>query len=67
MADAQTAIKLRTDKCYNAQELIEAWLEMGVAPHVAQNTSGRRSAVPYATAQTDGYAVSQQKRKRIQS
>ena len=41
-------------------------LEMKVTPHVAQNTSGRRSAVPDAIAQTDGYAVSQQKRKLIE-
>ena len=33
--------------------------------HVAQNTSERHSAVPDAIAQTDGYAVSQQKRKLI--
>jgi hypothetical protein len=67
MADAQTVIKLSGNKCYNAQQFIEAWLDMGVTPHVAQNTWGRRSAVPYAIAQTDGYAVSQQKRKLIQS
>lgn len=39
---------------------------MGVIPHVAQNTSGRRSAVPDAIAATPGYAVSMQKRKRIE-
>jgi len=36
---------------------------MNIIPHVAQNTSGRRSAVPDAIAQSEGYAVSQQKRK----
>ena len=39
---------------------------MKVTPHVAQNTSGRRSAVPDAIAKTDGYAISQQKRKLIE-
>ena len=39
---------------------------MNVVPHVAQNTSGRRSAVPDAIAQKAGYAVSQQKRKLIE-
>jgi len=64
--DAQTAITLGADKGYDAQEFIEACLAMGVTPHVAQNTSGRRSAVPDAIVQTDGYAVSQQKRKLIE-
>ena len=39
---------------------------MNVVPHVAQNTSGRRSAVLDAIANTEGYAVSQQKRKLIE-
>ena len=63
--DEQTVITLGADKGYDAHEFIEACLAMGVTPHVAQNTSGRRSAVPDAIAQTDGYAVSQQKRKLI--
>ena len=39
---------------------------MNVTPHVAQNISGRRSAVPDAIVATPGYAISQQKRKRIE-
>jgi hypothetical protein len=39
---------------------------MKVTPHVAQNTSGRRSAVPDAIARSEGYAISQQKRKLIE-
>ena len=39
---------------------------MNIVPHVAQNTSGRRSAVPDAIAASAGYAVSQQKRKLIE-
>ena len=64
--EEQTEITLGADKGYDAQEFIEACLVMGVAPHVAQNTSGRRSAVPSAIAQSEGYAVSQQKRKLIE-
>jgi hypothetical protein len=41
-------------------------MEIDVIPHVAQNTSGRRSAVPDAIAATAGYAILQQKRKRIE-
>ena len=44
--DEQTVITLGADKGYDAQEFIEACLAMNVTPHVAQNTSGRRSAVP---------------------
>jgi len=39
---------------------------MNVIPHVAQNKSGRYSDVPDAIAQSEGYAVSQQKRKLIE-
>ena len=39
---------------------------MNVMPHVAQNKSGRSSAVPDTIAQSLGYAISQQKRKLIE-
>ena len=66
LPDGKTTITLGADKGYDAQEFIEACLSMGVVPHVAQNTTGRRSAVPDAIAQSEGYAVSQQKRKLIE-
>ena len=59
-------ITVGADKGYDAQEFIDACLEMNVTPHVAQNISGRRSAVPDAIVATPGYAISQQKRKRIE-
>ena len=37
-----------------------------MAPHVAQNTSRRKSAVPDIVAKSEGYAISQQKRKLIE-
>jgi len=37
-------ITLGADKGYDAQEFIDALQEMNVTPHVAQNTSGRKSA-----------------------
>jgi len=64
--DKQTQITLDTDKGYNVQEFIKACLAMGVVPHVAQNTLGRCSAVYDAIIQTEGYAISQQKRKLIE-
>ena len=39
---------------------------MNVTPHVAQNTSGRRSAIDGRTTRHAGYAVSQRIRKRIE-
>jgi transposase len=64
--DEEIEITVGADKGYDAKEFIDACLEMKVTPHVAQNTSGRSSAVPEAIAQTAGYAVSQQKRKLIE-
>ena len=40
--------------------------DRAVIPHVAQNTSGRRSAVDEDTAGDPGYAISQRIRKRIE-
>lgn len=59
-------ITLGADKGYDAQEFAQACLGMNVVPHVAQNKSGRRSAVPDAIAQSIGYGLSQQKRKLIE-
>ena len=39
---------------------------MNVLPHVAPNKSGRQSAVPKAIAGSQGYGISQQKRKLIE-
>ena len=40
--------------------------ELRVTPHVAQNTSNRRSAIDGRTTRHPGYAVSQRVRKRIE-
>jgi transposase len=65
-AGDQAQITLGADKGYDAQEFIEALSQLNVAPHVAQNSSGRRSAVPHSVAASEGYAISQQKRKLIE-
>ena len=59
-------ITLGADKGYDAKEFVQDCLRMNVVPHVAQNKSGRRSAVPDAIAQSVGYEISQQKRKLIE-
>ena len=64
--NAQAEITLGADKGYDAKEFIDALQAMNVIPHVAQNTSGRRSAVPDAIAASAGYAISVPKRKLIE-
>jgi hypothetical protein len=59
-------IMLGADKGYNAQEFIDACAKMKVIPHVAQNTSGRSSAVFGSVAASEGYAISMLKRKLIE-
>jgi Transposase DDE domain len=39
---------------------------LNVTPHIAQNTSGRRSAIDARTTRHPGYSASQQTRKRIE-
>lgn len=65
-ANPEGALTLGTDKGYDATEFVEALQKMGVAPHIAQNTRHRRSAVPDEVAASEGYAISQTKRKLIE-
>jgi len=60
------AITLGADKGYDAAEFVKRLGEAKVVPHIAQNTTNRRSAVPKAIAKTRGYAASQIVRKRIE-
>ena len=64
--NSEAEITLGADKGYDAKEFIDALQEMNVIPHVAQNTSGRRSAVADTVAASAGYAISVQKRKLIE-
>ena len=64
--DPEVSITLGADKGYDAKEFIDSLQEMNVLPHVAQNTSGRRSAVPDEIAASVGYQISQTKRKLIE-
>ena len=66
VADEKAQITLGADKGYDAAEFIEALTDMKVLAHVAQNTSNRKSAVPEHIANSDGYVISQQKRKLIE-
>jgi transposase len=59
-------ITLGADKGYDAAAFIADMHRLNVTPHIAQNISGRRSAIDARTTRHDGYVVSQQKRKRIE-
>ena len=59
-------VTLGADKGYDATEFIAALDVLKVKPHIAQNRSGRRSAVPDEIAASEGYALSQRKRKLIE-
>lgn len=66
LGDESIEVTLGADKGYDASEFIDACAKMKVTPHVAQNKSGRKSAVPDDIAQSAGYAQSQKKRKLIE-
>jgi transposase len=54
------------DKGYDTREFVAQTRALGVTPHVAQNTSGRRSAIDNRTTHHPGYAISQRIRKRVE-
>ncbi len=58
-ADRPTAITLGADKAYDVEDFVNELRSMNVTPHVAQNTSGRRSTIDGRTTRHGGYAVSQ--------
>ena len=65
-ADRPKAITLGADKGYDVEDFVNELRSMKVTPHVAQNTSGRSSAIDGRTTRHAGYAVSQRIRKRIE-
>jgi hypothetical protein len=54
------------DKNYDTRDCVADIRDCGVTPHVAQNTSGRRSAIDGRTTRHPGYAISQRIRKRVE-
>src|SRR6478672_10233239 len=65
-ADRPRAITLGADRGYDAADFVEELRTRNVRPHVAQNKSGRRSAIDRRTTRHPGYASSQRIRKRIE-
>ena len=54
------------DKGYDTQDCVAVMRKCRVTPHVAQNTSGRRSAIDRRTTWRAAYATSQRLRKRVE-
>jgi transposase len=54
------------DKNYDTKKFVAELRGRNVTPHVAQNTTGRRSAIDGRTTRHAGYAISQWKRKRVE-
>jgi len=59
-------LTLGGDKNYDTRDFVRELRGMNVTPHVAQNTTRRSSAIDRRTTRHAGYAVSQQKRKRVE-
>jgi IS5 family transposase len=59
-------VTVGADKAYDTQDFVAQARAQGVTPHVAQNTSGRKSAIDGRTTRHAGYAISQRYRKRVE-
>ncbi len=60
-------VTLAADKAYDTADFVAACRALGVTPHVAQNTSGRRSAIDGRTTRHAGYGLSQKIRAWIET
>lgn len=63
---AHHRVTLGADKAYDTQDFVAQCRQRQVTPHVAQNRSGRRSAIDGRTTRHPGYAISQCIRKRVE-
>src|SRR5919112_4658994 len=59
-------VTVAADKAYDTKEFVAESRNMNTTPHVAQNNKGRKSAIDGRTTRHPGYAISQQKRKRVE-
>ena len=65
-ANLPAGATLGADKGYDTAGFVASLRDEQVTPHVAQNTTHRRSAIDGRTTRHPGYAVSQQRRKRVE-
>jgi transposase len=66
VAERPRAVTLGADRGYDAADFVEELRSLNVRPHVAQNVSGRRSAIDKRTTRHPSCAKSQRMRKRIE-
>jgi DDE family transposase len=59
-------VTLAGDRGYDTQAFVHALRRLKATPYVAQNTSPRRSAMDGRTTRHQSYALSQNKRKRVE-
>ena len=59
-------VTVGADKGYDTRDFIDTIRMLRITPHVAQNTTKRRSAIDGRTTRHAGYALSQQRRKRVE-
>jgi len=59
-------ITLAADRAYDTRDFVAELRDRSVTPHVAQNVSGRRSAIDGRTTRHPGYGASIRIRKRIE-
>jgi transposase len=57
---------LGADKAYDTRDVVDACRDLDVTPHVAHNTTNRRSAIDQRTTRQVGYSISQRLRMRIE-
>jgi transposase len=62
----QHRVTMGADKNYDTHDCVREMRALRVTPHVAQNTTGRSSAIDGRTTRHPGYAVSQRKRKCVE-
>lgn len=65
--DGRRRRTLAADKAYDTADFVASCRAAGVTPHVAQNNSGRRSAIDGRTTRHAGYALSLKTRAWIET
>jgi IS5 family transposase len=65
-AEQPQPVTLGADKGYDVGDFVMELRDKAVTPHIAQNQSGRRSAIDGRTTRHAGCALSQRIRKRIE-
>ena len=59
-------VTLGGDKNYDTRDWVREWRQMKITPQVAQNNTNRSSAIDGRTTRHAGYAISPQKRQRVE-